>query len=140
MADENKVQERYMEYQLLVQQYQQLQQNIQTLEKHVYDMNNLKENLDTISKTQINKETLIPLGSGIFLKGELKDNKNVIMNVGSDVFVEKNVEEAIKTVDKQFNEVNNLLEQMQEEIVRTHLKINEMQEEFKELREQKLEE
>ena len=138
MAEKKEVQERYMEYQMLTQQFQQIQQNIQALDKHVNDLSGLKQNIETISELKSNKETLIPLGNGIFLKGELKDSKNVIMNVGSDIFVEKTTNEAIETVEKQLGEVTNFLEQMQHEVIRTHARITELQEEFKDLRENEL--
>ena len=104
----------YTEYNELIQQFQQLQQNVGALEKHVNDLNELKNNLTSISQVQVNEEVLIPLGSGIFLNGLLKDNKTTLMNAGVNVCVEKDISEAIKTVDSQIIDTNNLLNQMQE--------------------------
>ena len=104
----------YTEYNELIQQFQQLQQNVGALEKHVNDLNELKNNLTSISQVQVYEEVLIPLGSGIFLNGLLKDNKTTLMNAGVNVCVEKDISEAIKTVDSQIIDTNNLLNQMQE--------------------------
>ena len=104
----------YTEYNELIQQFQQLQQNVGALEKHVNDLNELKNNLTSISQVQVNEEVLIPLGSGIFLNGLLKDNKTTLMNAGVNVCVEKDISEAIKTVDSQIIDTNNLSNQMQE--------------------------
>ncbi len=134
MAVDNNLKEKYMEYQFLMQQLQQLQQNNSSLEKHISDLNSLKNNLENISKTKVNTESLMPLGSGIFLKSELKDNKTVIMNVGSNVCVEKNIDEAMIIVDKQLGEVVNVMETLQSEIMTTTSMLQEMQENFKKLR------
>ncbi len=138
-ANKEDLKEKYMEFQMLMQQLQQLQQNVSALEKHVVDLRTLDGNLDTILDSKVDSETLMPLGSGIFLKGVLKDNKNVIMNVGSSVCVEKTVDEAKNTVSIQLSEVTNVLEQMQGEVSRLTERIQELQTEFQTLRENELE-
>ena len=87
--------DKYNEYQMLMQQLQQLEQNSEIIEKHVSDLNSLKENLGNVSKVKTNTESLLPIGNGIFLRGELKDSSSVVMNVGAGVLLEKSVKEAI---------------------------------------------
>ena|SRR3989344_8384868 len=130
---EERFQEKYMEYQGLVQQFQQLKENSQTLEKHILELNKLKENLDSLSKFNTGEEALMSLGSGIFLKGEFKDNNKVLMSVGSGICVEKNVEDAIKTVDRQMVEVVGFNEQIKMEVQKTVDNIQELQLELQNL-------
>jgi len=130
--------EKYMEHQVLMQQLQQLQENISSLDKHILDLKVLNDNLDSIGKTESGKDTLMPLGSGIFVNGTLKDNKSVIMNVGANICVEKSVEEAKQTIDKQIEDVGNLLEQLQVEITNTSFRLQELQNEFQNIREESL--
>ena len=132
--NENKVKEKYMEYQLLMQQFQQLQENISALEKHIFELRALDDNLSSLSKTKAGEETLMPLGSGIFVKGELKDNSNVVMNVGGGVCVEKSVDEAKDTVSIQLSDVTNVFTELQEEIMKTSEKLQSLQDEFKNMR------
>ena len=134
MVNKEKLKEKYMEYQLLMEQLQQLQENVSTLEKHTMELVFLTENLDSVSKTKIGQETLVPLGSGIFLKGSLKENSNVIMSVGSSVCIEKDIAEAKKTVSEQLGEVNQVLTQMQEEVGKTTFRLQELQNEFQGLK------
>ena len=132
--NENKVKEKYMEYQMLMQQFQQLQENISALEKHIFELRALDDNLSSLSKTKAGEETLMPLGSGIFVKGELKDNSNVVMNVGGGVCVEKSVDEAKDTVSIQLSDVTNVFTELQEEIMKTSEKLQSLQDEFKNMR------
>ena len=80
----------------------------------------------------------MPLGSGIFVKGELKDNNNLIMNVGSNICVEKTVDEGKETISKQLNDISGVFEQLQIEIQRTTERLQELQNEFKDLKEEEL--
>jgi len=74
---------------------QQLQQNITNLEKHITELNKIDDNIETITKVELNQETLIPIGNGLFIRGTIKDTSKFIMNVGSGVCVEKTVDEAL---------------------------------------------
>ena len=131
--------EKYIEYEFLMQQLQQLQQNISALDKHIVDLNSLDQGLEQLTKIKTNQETLIPFGSGIFLKGEIKDNSTVIMNVGNNICVEKTLDEARETVAKQLEEVTLVLEQLREEMERNSVQLNSLQQEFESLRKEELE-
>jgi len=138
-ADKQKIQEMYIEYQRLMQQIQQLQQNLQEMEKHISDLARLKNNLNSISKIEEGQETLMPLGSGIFIHGEIKNTQQVIMNVGTNICINKTIIEALETVDNQMNEVSNVAIQMEQEIEKTSSRIEQIQEEFQKINPEEIE-
>ena len=132
--NEQKIKEKYYEYQMTVQQIQQLQQNISNLEKHIIELNKIDDNIETITKIKTNEDALIPMGNGLFIKGTIKDTSKFVMNVGSGVCVEKTSEEAKETVKKQLTEVNTLTDNMRiqvEELIET---IQQLQEEIEKLK------
>jgi len=94
-------QEKYIELQLLSQQIQKLQEQIQILEQQLLELGNVDEGLDEISKSEKDGDILTPLGAGIFLKTKLVDEKNIILNVGSDICVTKKISDA-KQLVKEF--------------------------------------
>lgn len=112
-------QEKILEYKLLFQQLQQLQQNIHAVGQHLEDLKKIQENIETISSTSSGTETLVPLGSGIFLKAQVKDTTRLIMNVGASICVEKTPLEAVEAVSKQLIEMEQLFGQLEEEAERT---------------------
>lgn len=122
--------DRYMEYQMLVQQLQQLQENINALEKHMEELSALNDNLGSLSEAKNGSEILMPFGGGIFLRGNLVDNKNIVMNVGSGVCVDKGADDARGYINNQFEEVKDALEQMQTEAVRITSILVELQKEL----------
>ena len=127
MTNEEKIKEKYVEYQILVQQLQQLQENINFLEKRILDLNLIYDHLGSITETEVGKEILVPLGEGIFLKGRLEDTEKIIMNISSGIFIEKTRQEAGEIIIKQIEEIRNLLAQIQNEAMNTTLALQELQ-------------
>ncbi|MEK6956242.1 MAG: prefoldin subunit alpha [Nanoarchaeota archaeon] len=132
--NEQKIKEKYYEYQMTVQQIQQLQQNITNLEKHITELNKIDDNIETITKVELNQETLIPMGNGLFIRGTIKDTSRFIMNVGSGVCVEKTAEEARATVKKQLDEVSTLTDNMKVQVEELIVTIQELQEEIEKMK------
>ncbi len=54
----------------------------------------------------------MPLNQGIYAKAELKNNKDFLVNVGSNVSVKKNIEDTKKLISNQIEEIKKLQEQM----------------------------
>ncbi len=74
-------------------------------------------------------ETLFPLGAGVFVKGKLASVDKVIMNVGKQVAVEKEVDGAKKLVDEQIKSLENVFIQMNAEMtdIITQLQVTQME-------------
>lgn len=113
------VQQKYLELQILEQQIQQLQHQAQILQQQHQELLALKEAIQEISKVKENSESLIPLGAGVYIKGEIKDTKNIIMNVGANVTTEKTTKEALDIVEEQITHVQNLLERLSSDLEKT---------------------
>ncbi len=127
---EEKLNEKHMEYQYLIQQIQQLQQNLAALEKHVLDLTNMNENLREISKNESYDEVLMPFGGGIFFRSKISDSRNVVMNVGAGICVEKSTDDASRIVSEQTEHTRKAMEQLQEEFANAYVRIQELQAEF----------
>ncbi|MCX6711989.1 MAG: prefoldin subunit alpha [Candidatus Woesearchaeota archaeon] len=116
------LQEKYIELQILDQTIRQIQQQLSILDQQLFELQRLNENLDEISKVNINSEILTPLGAGVFIKTQLKDNKDIFMNVGSNIITKKTVEESKNIINEQLQKIKLTISEMEEEI--THATIN----------------
>ncbi|MFA4887128.1 MAG: prefoldin subunit alpha [Candidatus Nanoarchaeia archaeon] len=125
-------QEKMLEYKMHMHQFQQLQQHLSSIEQHIEQLDNIKETLETISKEQAGTETLIPVGSGIFFKGTIGTTDKVIMNVGASVCVEKNVSDALTTVDKQKEEMQGLFAELSQQAEELSESLQHLQQHLKE--------
>lgn len=115
MAKEDKaqdLQQKYVQLQMHNQQLQQLQQQLQAVQNQSVEIQTILFALDDIAKTEVGKEMLVPLSSGIFVKAEIKDNQKLRVNVGSNTVVEKSVQETKALLDRQILELNKLNEDL----------------------------
>ena len=81
------------------------------------ELKKIKEDLLNLKDVK-DKKTYVPLGAGIFLESELKNTKNVVMNVGSNVLVKKDFKSANEILDKQINELKKIQVQLDSELNR----------------------
>lgn len=137
MAEENEkeLQQKYLEMRLIEQQIKQVQQQAQQVDQQIVELNNIKSNLDDFAKTKIGSEILVPISPGIFVKGELKDNKELIVNVGENTAVKKDIPETKKLIDDQLKEMERahgqILQSLQELVLQAQLIEKDMEKLFK---------
>jgi len=94
-----------MEFQTIQQQLQQLTEHVEQMNQQALELEISINAIKELEKTPLNNEFLAPLANGIFVKGELKNNSNLIVNVGSNVTVERTPKEVIELLHKQRVEV-----------------------------------
>lgn len=109
---QNALQEKYMEYQVVEQQVKQVEEQNQTLQKQIEDLNGIKEAIESMEKTKKGSELFVPISAGIFIKAEMKENSELLVNVGDNVVVPKSIKDAIKLVEKQEQEIHRYKETM----------------------------
>jgi len=98
---ERRLQQLYLEAQIIEQQLQVLQEHIQKIEQQMADIAYVLESLSDFRDLKPGQEILVPFSSGIFVKARLEDNQHFIVNVGSSVAVEKTAEETKKIILEQ---------------------------------------
>lgn len=105
MSQKEEAQEKYMEFQMVQQQLQQLTEHVEQMNQQAAELEMSINAVKELEKTPLHNEFLAPLANGIFVKGELKNNSNLIVNVGSNVTVERTPQEVIKLLHQQRIEV-----------------------------------
>ena len=101
MPSDEEIKEKYMEFQTIQQQLQQLTEHVEQMNQQAAELEISINAVKELEKTPVNNEFLAPLANGIFVKGELKNNSNLIVNVGSNVTVERTPKEVIKLLHTQ---------------------------------------
>ena len=117
--------------------FQQLQQHIEQISAQVEQMNQQQEELE-ISKNAVaelgntapDEEILAPIANGIFVKAKLMDTQRFVINVGSNVTVEKSVSEVVDLLQKEqekmtarITEASAILEQLSEQALRIYKEV-----------------
>lgn len=115
---ERELKEKYLQIQLLDQQINQLQQQITAINQQIIESKTVEDSLDNLSKTKINTNLFSPLGLGIFVETQLKDNKTILMNVGSKVIVKKSILKAKDLLQKRINDLKKTLKHLEEQLIK----------------------
>ncbi len=120
-------QEKYLQFQMLQQQLEKINEHVELLQQQDSELEISQNAIAQISQTALNNEVLVPIANGIFLKAELKENKKLIVHVGSDTAVEHNVERVIHLLEKQQKEIKvrtaeaeTIAQEMQEQLGRIY--------------------
>ncbi len=130
--DEQKMQENYLRFQMLQQQLEQISQHLEMLSQQNAELTNSIQALQELEHTEKGQEVLAPIANGVFLKTELKDKQKLIVNMGSDVAVEKSLPEVIKLLEEQKTELTvrtaeaeTVLEQLQGQAMKIYQELQE---------------
>lgn len=130
---QEKLKEKYMEMQMLDQQIKQAQKQIQMIEQQVNELNNVKQNLDNIKSVDEDTEVLSSISSGIFVKAKIGKADKLLVNVGADVMVEKDIDSTKELIDQQIKEMHNVQMQTDGEMQKLAQRASSLQNELAKL-------
>ena len=133
MQDKKQLQEKYMQMQLIEQQMQQVQKQLKIIEGQIQELNLTEQALDDLKTTKPGTEILVPMASGIFVKAELKENKELAINVGADTVVKKDVDEAKKLITDQIEEVTKMQQELNSNLEKLALSAQMVEKELQKL-------
>jgi prefoldin alpha subunit len=124
------MQKKYVEFQMIQQQMQQLQQQIEKFDKQLMELNGVITALEEFKTMKKGSDMLVPLASGIFASGELKDAEHVRVNVGANVSVKKSIPDTISLVKQQIDEIEKYKVQMIENLTQMNQHIHVLQQDL----------
>ncbi len=124
------LQQKYQRFQLLQQQIEQLGGHLEILNEQMQELEISKNAVTELEKTPRKNEILAPIANGIFFKAELVDNQKLIVNVGSNVTVERTIPEVAQLleqqetqVQEQIMEANAVLEQLSSQALKIYKEV-----------------
>jgi len=109
---EKEMQSKYLQLQVLDNQIKQVQQQIQKLDAQLTELETINLSLGDLKDIKEGTEILVPVATGIFFKANIKDTKNLLVNVGSNVSVKKTADDAIGMLNEQVKEIATYKEQI----------------------------
>ena len=113
---EKKAQEMYMEFQMIDGQIKQLQNQIEMITRQLIELTVANNSLDDFGKTKEGKEIFVPISAGIFAKAVLMERSELLVNVGANVAVKKDVPSTKALLQNQIEEIKRIQKQMMDEL------------------------
>ncbi len=86
------------------QEMNKLQEKMQVIEQQINELQSLQYGLQELDKSN-EKEMMANLGKGIFIKTNIID-KNLLVDVGNNTFVNKNIPQTIDIIQKQLKSLD----------------------------------
>ena len=115
MEDQQKLEEMMTELNVYKSQAEMLQQQAETIQASIAEVNILESTIKDM-KEKDTVDSLVPVGAGAFMKGEIKDTSTIVMSVGAGIAISKNVEEAKETIESQRNDLEDSLDKTLENL------------------------
>lgn len=128
-----KLQGKYVLYQLLNQNLESLKQQLEIVEQQFIEVKSTMLSIDDLKGMGGSNEIFLPLGSGCYGKGEVTDNKEILVNVGAGIFVNKKTASAKSFLDERVKELEKAGGEIQSQMERIVKQLNELGVEIQEL-------
>ncbi|MDK2929812.1 MAG: prefoldin alpha subunit [Methanococcus sp.] len=116
------LQNQFMALDVYNQQVQKLQEELSNIDMMIME---LLKSIESMEGLKSSKEILLPLGAGAFIKAEAQNPEKIVLSVGVDVLLEKDVDDVIVDFQKSVEElektkelVNNQIQKTNQEIVK----------------------
>lgn len=127
---QEKIQQKYIMLQMIDAQIKELEKEISAIEQRAFEISNLKLSLRAMAESKPNSKSFSPLGLGIFTESEIKNTKDVLVNVGAGVMVKKTIVEAEEILGKQMAQIDNIAMQMTQNLTSLATRAQEIEQEI----------
>ncbi len=109
-----KIQEKLMVLQQLQSEGEAIQRKIVELELVQSELDKTIESLEYFDSLDGSVEALMNLGGGVFAYVDVKDSKKMLVDVGAGVIIEKEVKDAIETLKKRKENIQQNVSQLEQ--------------------------
>ena len=131
--EEKKLQEKYIEMKTIEEHIKEVQKQAQMVEQQLAELITNAQSIEEFKKVKKGDEILVPISSGIFIKAELKDNNEFLVNVGADTVVKKGIDSTKELMEKQVEDMRELHVKISMQLQRLSIHASGIEEELKEL-------
>lgn len=119
MASLKEAQEKVVHYQVLGQKLQALDNRRQLLINKLMEVNSTISTVEELETSDKEKEILLPLGSGVYINGSIKDKEKIIVMLSREIAVDMNMKNTKETLGKNKKTLENGLRVVEDEMLRT---------------------
>ncbi|MBI4896025.1 MAG: prefoldin subunit alpha [Candidatus Aenigmarchaeota archaeon] len=113
---EEEIQKKYTEFQMLQQQFASFAENKSMVDQRIAEIMLTIDALQKLESTTAQSDTLMPLGSGVFVSGTVEDTKMVLVDVGARVYAKKSIADAVAVLDARKQELQQVEQELQTEM------------------------
>jgi prefoldin alpha subunit len=113
-TSQEELQEKLFLFQILEKHLETLKQQGTLIETRLVEIETTRAAIDEINKLKDDNETLVPLGSGLYVKGRII-HKEILTELGASVMLKKSLTEVIDFLDDKRKELEKVAKQIEEQ-------------------------
>ncbi|MEM4679681.1 MAG: prefoldin subunit alpha [Thermofilaceae archaeon] len=98
------------EYTLVSQLAEEMRKRIELLNASINEVAAARRALEETQNLNEGDELLVPLGAGVFVRVKLANKSSVVVTIGANIMIEKNVDEALKIVGSREQQIRDALQ------------------------------
>jgi len=123
----DKEKQKQIELQLLNQHLQQLNEQMEVLQSQLNELRRIRGDLDNL-KSINNRKAIVPFGAGVYLESEIKKTDEVLLNIGSNTIIKKDLESTKKILDNQIQDLEKIIVQIERNLTKGFMQLQANQE------------
>ncbi len=127
-------QEQLQKYQQIQQQIEQVQDYVMQVEDNINEMEETAKAAKNIENEEVGSEILVPIGSGAFVVGELKETDKIVTNIGGEAFEKKTVGKAVEILEGRKEQLQETHDELQDTIEQLQAQMQEIQQHLQQAR------
>jgi len=130
MVEQKEIQKKLIRYQILESRADALMKRREFLISRMLEIESTLNSMDEIKKSS-GEDILLPIGSNVHVKGELKNVDEMIVELGANIAIESTVEKAKEILEKRRKILESGLASLESEIVSLSDEIMKLQPEIR---------
>src|SRR3989338_9302754 len=134
--DRQELQEKYLELQVLKQQISNYVEQKQAVDEKIAELNASIAALKALPNVKKGEEMWSSLGSGTFVRSDIKDVEKVLVAIGAGIVTKETLPKAIEILESRAKELNNISEEIVKQANSLVERINELEPQFEKLAEE----
>lgn len=119
-------------YQILQAELGELRKQIMMADNRILELETTEHAIKEMQDFRGDKDTLVPLGAGIYAQGDLK-KRDVILDIGAGIMVNRDLKSAKVFLDHRRKEIDDVKKKIEAQIEQITKNINEMTPEIEEI-------
>ena len=99
------LQEKYYELHNITKSMKEMQKQVRLIDEQEAEIRSVMDGLDILAATKEGTDLQVPISPGIFVSAVLKSNSKLLVNVGANVTVEKDIADTKALLDQRILEM-----------------------------------
>ncbi len=127
MVTEDEFQQKAYEFEMYRQELANIQKQLQELSYRIQELDLILDSLKAIKNEDGKDEIIVPIGQGVYIKTKMVNTENILIDVGSNVIIEKDIDSAISYIKERFDEISNYIDRLNKDAQYFTAKLQELE-------------